>query len=111
MYDYCSDTYCLNFSVDEDDNITSLSESEASKLIVSTFPVPAKDRVEFNISNGKSDMTLRFYNATGKMVKEVNKVSGQNPEIEIPELIDGMYMYSLSNAEGVLNQGKIIVIK
>ncbi|MBC7389260.1 MAG: T9SS type A sorting domain-containing protein, partial [Opitutaceae bacterium] len=109
---YCSDTYCQSVVVGTKNKAVTGIESENSfNTSVSIYPNPAQDKVKFFVSKGTDNMTLRIYSSTGEIQKEVKSLANQDFELAIPELSNGIYIYSLSNASGSLTKGKLIVSK
>ncbi len=72
--------------------ITNISENllEEDKLIV--YPNPAKNQLNFDLSNLESNSTLSIYNLKGQLVQQVQGQSPSKVNLDISQLNQGMYL-------------------
>ena len=94
----------LNF----DNLITSVSEQTSENTTFSLYPNPATDIVTLNIGNiNNAALTLNIYNVIGTLVKsEILKQNQQ--QINIGDLSNGVYMFSIKSKDFTANQRLII---
>jgi hypothetical protein len=82
--------------------ITTTELQEFSTAEIQVFPNPAKDRV---VVDGIEAAEVQVYNALGQMVKTVR---GTN-EIDVADLVEGVYLVRIMDAEGKVYTNKITV--
>lgn len=75
---------------------------------IAIFPNPATDKLWVNCSNGDLPLTVEFYNLHGRLIN-VAVVNETNQQIGLKDFTKGMYLYKISNANGIISQGKIVV--
>jgi len=63
------------------------------------YPNPATDKITISFADNRSGHSLRFYNAVGKLVKEVDGVT--SGEIDIAALPGGLYFIRSASDAGV----------
>jgi hypothetical protein len=80
--------------------ITTTELQEFSTAEIQVFPNPAKDRV---VVEGIEAAEVQVYNALGQMVKTVR---GTN-EIDVADLVEGVYLVRIMDAEGKVYTNKI----
>jgi len=77
--------------------------------IINVYPNPASDIVYFEADT--NDFSIEIFNLSGQ--KLLNKKSNENNKISIGTLdfANGMYFYILSNTNGIISTGKILIEK
>ncbi len=105
------------FGADNRHNFTTLNARETGEngLLQSNFnvfPNPANNNVNVTFSTDKSEpFTIRMMDVTGRVVLDFNSISveGDNQyELDLSSIAKGIYIVSLSKADGVL-QTKLVV--
>ncbi|MFL5764297.1 MAG: T9SS type A sorting domain-containing protein [Bacteroidia bacterium] len=82
-------------------------EENTEVLDVNVFPVPFDDDLTFEIKNpGKDERQLDLYDITGRLLVKQN--FSQKIKIDASELKPGLYIYRISNPEGIIKTGKLI---
>lgn len=81
-----------------------------SKGILFLSPVPAKNTLQVNYSSPKDvgESALSIHQMSGKLVMSKNVVAGEDTELNVSALPDGIYMVRLTNRQESLAQ-KLIV--
>lgn len=105
-------TRCFSGPDSEDQLLQGQTHSGAVEVQV--YPNPAGAAVKFAISSElDSEGTIRIYNNTGALIRQINTRTNQVETINIEELKSGLYYYTLTT-EGqqvVSESGKLVVIK
>ncbi|GIV28537.1 MAG: hypothetical protein KatS3mg027_2351 [Bacteroidia bacterium] len=82
---------------------------------LSSFPNPAKDKLNFTFNSQTSEIIqLQILDLTGKLVKfsSIESKAGSNSfSLDISELENGIYFYSLSNKDHIILTNKFILNK
>lgn len=76
------------------------------------YPNPAKNKVYLEMNNSEtSTCEWKLYNALGQLKFSIslNSKSGE-VELDISDLLSGVYFYSLANERGVVKSGSVIVV-
>ena len=83
-----------------------LGVSNLSESIISIYPNPATNFIEFNIENKSQAMTFKLFDINGKLVicKEITSTS----RISVSEFKSGLYLYQIMLDKEVLH-GKVIL--
>ena len=79
---------------------------------VESYPNPAKDVVSFKSVRIEGKTTISVYDAKGAQVfqQEVNMVRGVSFELNVADLMDGIYQVKFENAAGQTVQSTITVL-
>lgn len=112
---YCTDTFCDSIIITEDQNLgetTSLSEVQGfSGNNVRIYPNPAQNELNIEVIHSESALTLYIFDAFGRKVKELYDIKSGIHEVDIMQLDNGLYLYTLQDAEKTVKVGKLIVSK
>lgn len=104
-FQYCT---MVNFSTD---GPVSVNEADRVKL-GNPQPNPATDRIQipFEVLTSVNRMEIAMYNVLGSEVKrEVVFGTEGIIELEVSDLVSGLYIYSLLDDNGILSSGRIVV--
>ncbi|MCX6294609.1 MAG: T9SS type A sorting domain-containing protein [Bacteroidetes bacterium] len=63
---------------------------------LSIYPNPAKENITINFTSSSKNVSVRIYDATGRLVKNIHIQSGEN-SINISELENGLYLLNLQD--------------
>lgn len=83
--------------------VAGVNENHAAKLHYEVFPNPFHDELSITGLGTNEECTYSFYDATGRLSLQTNKLSGD----EVQKLIPGIYFFEIKNKSGVYHQ-KII---
>lgn len=89
-------------------DVLPLGIEEASQQIGNVFPNPATH--ELNIDFYSSKGNLELYSVLGEKINSYELINGKN-KINLSEIKPGMYLYKLSDKEGIVSANKLFVIK
>ncbi|MEM8909415.1 MAG: T9SS type A sorting domain-containing protein [Bacteroidota bacterium] len=88
---------------------SSVENRSGANAIADIYPNPNRGQVMIDLKeNPTQGMSLRIYDALGKLLLEEALVQSQTA-VKTACLEGGMYFYQISNRDGVLQTGKIIV--
>ena len=74
------------------------------------YPNPFTERTTFTFNNPSSaPASLSIYNMQGRLVRNIDNITGNQVTLEREGLASGMYFYRLQSDKGMLGQGKITV--
>ena len=91
-----------------DNLITSVQEQTDKNTLLNIYPNPASDIVTLNIDNtNNAELTLYIYNVIGTLVKSETLKQNQR-QINIGDLINGVYIVTLKSKDFTVNQRLII---
>ena len=96
-----------NNDVSDNAGVESLSNSQA----VNIYPNPNEGKMimEYNLT---SDAQLRITDITGKLIGTYKLNAAENSiDINMESLINGMYMFTVTNQQGLVKTGRIAIIK
>lgn len=87
-----------------------VSENNTSTS-VSVFPNPSNGLINFNIDNGLQDQKYQLIisNSLGQIIKTI-AINSNSAIINEDDLSAGIYFYSLTIKNQVLNQGKFVIL-
>lgn len=85
---------------------TSTNISEFENSVVSVFPNPASESVNFSWKGNQEALSLQIYQVTGTMVIEQTVYSGR--PVSISHLENGVYLYKLLNGQQNVKTGKMV---
>jgi hypothetical protein len=74
---------------------------------VRIFPNPVTDYLILDAENDLNSSTFRIYNTLGNMIEKRKLLTGKN-EIQISDLPNGVYFYSIERPNGINESGKFI---
>ncbi len=94
--------------IKHDPNNVSVYNADDVKL--SMFPNPAKDVLNFTSSVDLSNANITIFDMAGKAVVAQSLVN--NGQVNVSNLSDGTYLYSIANAKSeIISRGKFVVVK
>jgi PKD repeat protein len=102
---YCNDLVCKTVS------IATSSEEPDKGTIASIYPNPADENMTIYVQNSFENLTLRIFDQTGKLKKEVKEITTGTQQIDTKGLENGLYFYTFSEGQKVVNKGKITISK
>ncbi|MEG2177693.1 MAG: PCMD domain-containing protein [Bacteroidales bacterium] len=77
---------------------------------VGLYPNPAKESIQIKANSDFNGAIFTIYDMSGRSIKQV-QLDGQNAEINISEMNNGMYVYRIQKGATTLNAGKLTVAK
>ena len=86
--------------------ITSTNINEFEKSVISVFPNPASESINFSWEGINESLSLGIYQMTGAKVIEQLVYSGRT--VSISNLENGVYLYRLLNGQQQVKMGKLI---
>jgi uncharacterized repeat protein (TIGR01451 family) len=97
----------INTIVDVASGIETLSTNN----VVKVYPNPFSESTTFVIQSDKINENYSFEmtDMLGKKVRSMNNISEKQFTLQRNGLQNGMYFYSIANAEGVVGKGKVII--
>lgn len=83
---------------------------EENQLIngIKIYPNPATDKLWVMCEDAELQLTIEFYDLHGRLFKTA-AVTETGQQIGLQEFRQGMYLYRISNADGLISKGKIVV--
>jgi hypothetical protein len=85
---------------------TSTNINEFENSMVSVYPNPASEQVNFNWKGNFDNLSLEMYQNTGAKVMEQITYSGK--PVSISKLENGVYFFRLLNGDDIIFKGKLI---
>jgi hypothetical protein len=85
---------------------TSTNINEIENSVVSVYPNPASESINFSWKGNHEALSLQIYQITGAKVIEQTVYSGR--PVSISHLEDGVYLYKLLNGQQNVKTGKMI---
>ncbi|HEY0029549.1 MAG TPA: T9SS type A sorting domain-containing protein [Bacteroidia bacterium] len=95
-------------------NVTGISDQDMNATLYQNMPNPAQGSttVKYDLAKASS-VSIVFYDLTGKKVKEINEgkmaAGSYNLSVNVSDLANGSYFYSLKTSEGVSLTKKMVV--
>jgi len=89
--------------------ITEIDENEKPLVDVTVSPNPAQGLVNFKVSNNGEPFDLLLYDLIGSKTTRMAAIDEENFTIDLSQLGSGMFFYKLTNSEGIIKSGKIIL--
>jgi hypothetical protein len=87
-----------------------ISDLHSAKAELLVYPNPAVDFVSVSFENPSAIAhTFTLYDMSGRLVRVHNNIYDSSTQIERGSLNDGIYIYSLSNDNGLVGEGKLIL--
>jgi hypothetical protein len=108
----CVDTSWIDLDVMSDSVllVTSIGDNyKEDALAISLFPMPAQTSLNLTIQETNSDMVLRLYTLSGKMTREFVGLHKGTQEIDVSDVDNGIYFYSLASPQGPIKNGKLLI--
>jgi hypothetical protein len=81
----------------------------SNKKLISIFPNPFQDTTTIQANSNLKNATLNMYNSYGKIVKQVNNLSGQTMCLSRGTLSSGLYFIKLTEENKVIAVEKILI--
>lgn len=97
---FSSCTECLNVSVKEIENTTSMFQA---------YPNPTKDKFTIQSSSNNLIESISIYNLTGQLIEKVQNINQETYTVSNMKLSSGLYTVCVSNAQKQSQYLKIIV--
>ncbi|MFN8116510.1 MAG: T9SS type A sorting domain-containing protein [Bacteroidia bacterium] len=91
-------------------NFPTFVKEDLKSEIVSVYPNPAKDVINFKFTNATEKRKVELYDAVGELVLSED-VSTQNSSLNIHHLANGIYFYRILVNGNTVNTNKIVIIK
>ena len=91
-------------------NFPTFIKEDLKSEIVSVYPNPAKDVINFKFTNATEKRKVELYDAVGELVLSED-VSTQNSSLNIYHLANGIYFYCILVNGNTVNTNKIVIIK
>lgn len=76
---------------------------------IDVYPNPATDNVTFNLQNAGEIKTITIYDIAGKIVEVIANINTNKATIDTSKLSTGIYVYSITLANGKTQRGKLLV--
>jgi len=87
-----------------------ISDLPSAKAELLVYPNPAVDFVSVSFKNPSVIAhTFALYDVSGRLVRVHNNIFDSGIQVERGNLENGIYIYSLSNANGLVGEGKLIL--
>lgn len=102
----CNDT--AEFDIPLKGNVNIIDNKKSTDNLVSIFPNPTQNIVNFNVAYEALGGNLAIMDLTGKVILQKN-ISSINSIVEMGQYPKGIYSYSYSTPNGNRNVGKIVV--
>jgi len=74
---------------------------------INLYPNPAVDYIKFNLEGTQADV-LELFTLNGQFINTYNISSNQTKQIDLRSLKSGIYMYSLTNKQLLIAQGRFV---
>ncbi len=78
-------------------------------VYIDVFPNPAINNVTFNLQNAGEIKTITIYDIAGKTIEVIANINADKATIDTSKLSTGMYVYSITLANGKTERGKLVV--
>lgn len=90
--------------------VLSIEAIYVDEIQVTAFPNPFKEVTTIQVSGSNYEkLELSVFDVSGKMVKQVESILGNQIELSREHLQSGIYIYQLSGDGELLNTGKVMV--
>ena len=76
---------------------------------ISVFPNPATEVVTFNLQNAGTVRTITLYDIAGKTVEVLANITTDKVTFNTAALGSGLYVYSITLANGKTQHGKLLI--
>ena len=84
-------------------------EENANALQLSIFPNPTSEIINFQFSDSERKRTLLIYDQLGREIWR-EETTANLLSISVSDFADGIYFYSIQDAEGSKSNGKFVVV-
>jgi len=111
---YCTDTFCDSVTIAEQNlgNQTGISDPTFfQENNVRVYPNPAQNKLAVEVKYAESDLILQVFEESGKKTIEFSGLKTGLQELDIAQLDNGLYFYTLQDKEKIVRKGKIMVSK
>jgi hypothetical protein len=93
-----------------ENDYNSVSESAVWSARMLIYPNPVTESATVEFENPSSSVhTFRLFDLTGRSVRIINNIYESRFVIDRNGLTDGIYIYTLSNPNGIVAEGKLIL--
>ncbi|MFW6302970.1 MAG: DUF7619 domain-containing protein [Bacteroidales bacterium] len=89
------------------DVVYTADEPMTSENKVQVYPNPAQDYINF--STGSETWKLELYDASGRIIQRVNRISDNTFRMSVEHLNNGVYYYHISDKNGSISKGKLVI--
>lgn len=96
-FDYNS-AIITNTTLNIYEGISGISQSE-KELEANIYPNPATENITINFISTSKNTSVKFYDATGRLVKNIENVQSGENEIPLNELEKGLYLINVSDEQ------------
>lgn len=105
-----SSNYGYDMSADIDSLLllNSIRNLNSTSKNVKVDPNPFVENTLFTV-NETSDFDIILFDATGRKLKEINKINQPNYTLNRENFKNGLYFYKIKNEEKIISIGKIII--
>lgn len=104
----------LTNQIDEDDNISFFVQFNVATVGIANgniemalYPNPMSDVLNVNVNSISDDTKFELYDALGKLVL-AQSVSSYTTQLDVSELLNGLYFIKLRNGNAVLQTRKLV---
>lgn len=88
---------------------TAPAPAMGTSVAASVYPNPLTETATLHIENTTGDVTLRIFETTGRLVSMKENLTNGDFELSKKELGTGLYFYQISDSNGGVVKGKLIV--
>ncbi len=78
-------------------------------ISIDVYPNPSTDNVTFSLQNVGEVKTITIYDIAGKTIEVIANINADKATIDTSKLSTGMYVYSITLANGKTQRGKLLV--
>ncbi|UPT67001.1 MAG: T9SS type A sorting domain-containing protein [Sphingobacteriales bacterium JAD_PAG50586_3] len=76
---------------------------------IDVYPNPSTDNVTFSLQNAGEIKTITIYDIAGKTIEVIANINANKATIDTSKLSTGIYVYSITLANGKTQRGKLLV--
>jgi len=91
-------------------NVTNISEEALLEDLVKIQPNPCSETVKISVSGITDDLHISICDLSGKLIFEETLTTPNPTEVNIGELVNGIYLVSVKNKSSIVNK-KLVVAK
>jgi hypothetical protein len=100
-----------DLSVVCDSSSIGIMENPLNKCDISIYPMPFESMITFEFTKNVENMNLNLYDVYSRLIYSKNISSSNKIIIQNIKFSDGIYFYTISSNNNVINSGKIIKTK